>query len=118
VKNSAADGVGTLSGHVEFGGRTLFGLEGSLWLVSGVHPQGTFLATVAQRGIARVFELGAGFGVHLGDQANGPALDLKLRTRLPVRHLAAYLRYDGALLLQKTSNDGQNTTTIGVEASW
>ena len=55
--------------------------------------------------------------MHFGPGA-GPAGELVLRTRLPVRHAATYLRYDGALLFHDGTRDGQNTTTIGVEATF
>jgi Ca-activated chloride channel family protein len=119
VVNGDADFVLTHTLRLDVGGRTRFGLEGSLWLVGGLHAQGEVLGTIARRGIARWFELRGGLGLHLGgDAGNGPALSLTLRTRLPVPHLATYLRYDGALLFHGATSDGQNTGSFGFEASW
>jgi Ca-activated chloride channel family protein len=109
--------VAALSGRLDAGQRTLFGIEGALWLV-GTDAQGQLELTLARRGIARLFELRGGFGLHFGD-GYGPAASLTLRTRLPVRHLATYLRWDGALLQHPdASRSGQNTSTFGVESSW
>ena len=97
-------------------GRTLFGAEGSLWLVDGLHGQGRVLATYARLGVARWFEVGLGLGLHAGDGI-GPAGSVSLRLHLPpAPWVSAYLRYDGALLKQDDgSTQGQNTGSLGVE---
>lgn len=97
-------------------GRFLAGVEGDLWLVDGLNPQGRVLATFGRLGIARWFELGVGLGVHLGDGA-GPAGSVSLRVHLPpIPWVSGYLRYDGALLGQPDGpREGQNTGTVGVE---
>lgn len=98
-------------------GRSLFGVEGALWLVDGFHGQGHVLATFARLGLVPYLELGLGLGLHVGGDGVGPAGSVSLRVHLPPAPWAsAYLRYDGALL---TGDDdirrGQNTTTLGVE---
>ncbi|MEO7094891.1 MAG: hypothetical protein ABI175_16650, partial [Polyangiales bacterium] len=97
-------------------GRSLFGAEGSLWLVDGLHGQGRVLASFARVGIAHYLELGIGFGAHFG-AGIGPAGAFSLRLHLPpAPWVAAYLRYDGALLVQPDdSRQGQNTMTGGLE---
>jgi Ca-activated chloride channel family protein len=117
VERHTNTGIGAVSGRVEVGGRTLVGAEASLWFDGNLDVEGTVLATVARRGIARWLELGAGFGLHVGNGA-GPAVDLVLRTHLPERHIGFYLRYDGALLVHDTTRDGQNTATFGLEADF
>ncbi|MBA3453422.1 MAG: hypothetical protein H0T42_10055, partial [Deltaproteobacteria bacterium] len=117
---SETSGLVALAARFEFGRRTMFGAEGSLWLVDGLHAQGRTLLTVTRRGIVRWLELGAGFGVHLGGTGIGPAGSLSLRVHLPpAPAVAGYLRYDGALLIQDDSTrQGQHTLTIGVERSF
>ncbi len=110
------DGLAAVTARAEAGNRTMIGLEGALWLVGGLHLEGDVLATLLRRGIGP-FELGGGFGLHLGPGA-GPAVDLSVRTRLPARGLHTYLRYDGALLYHDGTKDGQNTATLGIEASF
>ena len=83
---------------------------------SDLSVEGTVLGTVG-RGVGRWLELRGGFGLHVGDEL-GPALELALRARLPVPHLGAFLRYDGALLFHDSTHDGQNAGTIGIEASF
>ena len=118
VFGSSAEPLGTIAARVEGGDRTLLGVEGSLWLVDGLHAQGTILGTVGRRPfLDRHLELRAGVGVHLGGGL-GPALNLALRWRLPVRHLALFLRYDGALIRLDAVDDGQNVGTLGLESSW
>ena len=117
LENSATQGMESVSARVDTGTRTLVGVEGSLWLVGGVHAQGELLGTIGRRSLSGRLELRAGLGVHLGNGA-GPAVNLTLRTRLPVRHLALYLRYDGALVRHDAIDDGENAGTLGVEASW
>ena len=97
-------------------GRSLFGAEGSLWLVDGLHAQGRVLATFARVGVAQWLEIGVGFGAHFG-AGLGPAGAFALRFHLPpAPWAAAYLRYDGALLVQPDgSRQGQNTATGGLE---
>jgi Ca-activated chloride channel family protein len=112
------DGFGAATARVEFGRRTLVGLEGSLWLVDGLHAQGSVLGTATRRGLARRLELGGGLGVRITGDAIGPALELTIRALLPLRGLAAYLRYDGALLRSTDSTDGQNAGSFGIEARW
>ena len=109
-----------LGARVEYGRRTLFGADASLWLVDGLNVQGRTLFTIARRGVARWLELGVGFGVHLGGTGVGPAGSLSLRFHLPpTPSVAGYLRYDGALLIQDDrTRQGQNTLTIGIERSF
>ena len=118
--NHSGSALGVVSGRFEVGvaNRTLVGVEGSLWVVDGHGAEGTLLTTIARRGfLVPRLELGAGFGIHLGE-GTGPALDLVLRIHTPVRHLAVYLRYDGALLYHDATRDGQNTETFGLEAGF
>lgn len=110
--------LAALTGRFDIGGRAMFGLEGSLWLVDGLDAQGTALATFRYRGIVRRLELGAGAGLRITGDALGPAFSLTLRAPLPVRGLATYLRYDGALLLHESASDGQNAASFGLEASF
>ncbi|HUJ58568.1 MAG TPA: VIT domain-containing protein [Kofleriaceae bacterium] len=115
IEHHASDGVVALTGRYERGGATLLGVEGGAWLVGGLHLQADLLATFVRRGLGW-FEAGGGLGVHFGDGGVGPALDLTLRVRLP--HLKPFLRYDGALLFHDGTRDGQNTTSIGIEADF
>lgn len=101
----------------ELGGRNRFGIEGSLWFVDGLDVEGTLLGTFDRLGLSRHLDLFAGLGLHFGNGA-GPAGALELRWRFPLPHVAAYLRYDGALLLHDSTRDGQNAGTVGVEASF
>lgn len=117
VVNGDATGLGGVALRAETGYRTMFGGEASLWLVDGLHGEGSLLATVARRGIAHRFELGAGAGLRITGASAGPALDFALRMPLS-RLLRLTLRYDGALLLHGSTFDGENATTLGVEASW
>jgi Ca-activated chloride channel homolog len=123
VRGGEGGAVAALSARLELGYRALFGLEGSLWLVGGDHLQGAVLGSFALRGLGRGpvmrrLELGLGAGLRVTGEAAGPALGASLRVRLPVRPLAAYLRYDGALLVRDAGAEGQNAGTFGVEASW
>lgn len=97
--------------------RTSFGLEGSLWLVDELGMQGSLLGTVSRRMGGRL-ELGGGLGLRITGDAIGPALGLTLRTLLPIRGLATYLRYDGALLQQDGASRGINAGSFGIEARW
>ncbi|HTR51532.1 MAG TPA: VIT domain-containing protein [Kofleriaceae bacterium] len=115
VEHGSTDYLAALAARYEVGGRTLIGGEASLWLVGG-SASGTLLGTVGRHVGARL-ELRGGIGLHLGDEL-GPALDLAVRARLPVPHLGAFLRYDGALLFHDSTHDGQNAATIGIEASF
>ncbi|HSN25895.1 MAG TPA: VIT domain-containing protein [Kofleriaceae bacterium] len=116
--NGNADALGGIALRVETGYRTLVGGEASLWLVGGLHGEGSLLATVARRGIARTrLELGGGAGLRITGRAVGPALDLTLRVPFS-RTARVFLRYDGALLLHDSTFDGENATSLGVEASF
>jgi hypothetical protein len=117
VVNGNADVTGQLVARYEHVlGNGLVGAEGSLWLVGGVHGEGSLLA-IGSRGITRRLELGIGAGVHLTGDAAGPALDLALRVPL-TRSLRLFLRYDGALLLHDGTTDGQNAVSAGIETTW
>jgi Ca-activated chloride channel family protein len=117
VVNRETAPLGVLSGRLELGGRVRAGAEASLWIVDGLHAQGNVLATAGAR-VARRLELTLGGGLRVTGDAAGPALNLTLRTELPVRGFRAFLRYDGALLLRETTYDGQNAGSIGLEASF
>jgi Ca-activated chloride channel family protein len=102
--------------EVAAGRRTAVGLDASAWLVGGTDLQGRALFSFSRLGIARFFEFGGGFGLHFGD-GFGPAFSLGLRFHLPpVPRAAAFLRYDGALLLDENdAQRGLNTFTFGAE---
>jgi Ca-activated chloride channel family protein len=117
VEKGNADALVATRLSLDFGGLTRLGFEGSIWFVGGLDVQGTLLATISRIGIGRWIELQGGVGLHLGDGL-GPAGALELRVRTPARHISPYLRYDGALLYQAGTRDGQNAGTIGVEASF
>jgi Ca-activated chloride channel family protein len=128
LRFSVATGVANEAGNTnllvaprasfDIGGRTRFGIEGSLWFVgSGLDLEGTVLATFSRIGLSRWLDLQGGLGLHLGNGA-GPAGAVELRVHLPVRHVATYLRYDGALLLHDHTRDGLNAGSVGVEASF
>ncbi|MBA3462927.1 MAG: hypothetical protein H0T46_23425 [Deltaproteobacteria bacterium] len=107
----------SLRAEIAVGGRSMVGAEGSLWLVGGLNAEGRVLATFARLGLVRWFELGVGFGLHVGDGI-GPAASLSLRFHLPpAPWVSTYLRYDGALLPQPDDDtrQGQNSATLGVE---
>jgi Ca-activated chloride channel homolog len=118
VRGGEAAPLGGLALRGDVGGRTRIGLEGSLWLVDGLNAQGSVLGTASFRGIARRLELGAGAGLRITGDGVGPALNLTLRALLPVRGLATYLRYDGALLLRDGTYGGQNAGSLGLEATF
>jgi Ca-activated chloride channel family protein len=110
-------GLGALSGRIEFGERTLVGVDSSLWLVGdNLTLEGQILAGVSRVGIARYLELGAGVGVHLGDGV-GPAASLRMRAYVPPlgRHVGLYLRYDAALLFDRGAREGDNALTLGLD---
>lgn len=107
-------GLVSLGTRLEFGDRTLLGVEGSVWLVSASRLEGQALLTLARRGIARWFELGAGLGLHVGEEA-GPGASLSLRGRVPRTQGAGYLRYDGALLTRDGVREAQSALTLGIE---
>lgn len=115
-RDDVTRGLAMLEGRVELGRRTLVGVDGSLWAVGGDDLQGRLLLTVARRGLARWFELGAGLGLHLGDGA-GPAGAVSLRLHVPpLARATGYLRYDAALLPHlDASRSTQSTFTLGVE---
>ena len=115
IRDQQTRGLVALAARLEAGHRTLFGVEGALWLVGGDDVQGRTLLTIARRGIARWFELGAGAGLHLGDGV-GPAGALGVRVHLPpVPRASTYLRYDAALLWRDGGRAGQSTVTLGIE---
>jgi len=115
LRDQQTRGLVAVAARLEAGHRTLFGVEGALWLVGGDDVQGRTLLTIARRGLARWFELGAGAGLHLGDGV-GPAGSLGVRVHLPpVPRASAYLRYDAALLSRDGERAGQSTFTLGVE---
>lgn len=115
---TSSSGLLALGTRLEYGRRSLFGLDASLWLVDGdgVDVQGRALFSFARRGIARLVEVGLGAGLHLG-AGTGPAAAATLRLHLPPSGRAVvYLRYDGALLVDETEQRrGQHTITGGVE---
>jgi hypothetical protein len=115
--HGGAGGLGALSGRFEIGGRTLVGIDSSLWLVGDkLTLEGQLLAGVSRRGIARYLELGAGVGVHLGDGV-GPAASLRMRSIVPPlgRHVGLFLRYDAALLYNRGAREGDNALTLGLD---
>jgi Ca-activated chloride channel family protein len=116
VRGGEAAPLAAVTARAEFGRRALVGLEGSLWLVDGVHGQGSVLGSFAYR-LAPRLELGAGTGLRITGDALGPAFDLILRTQLLGR-VTGYLRYDGALLLHDGTSDGQHAGSLGIEASF
>jgi hypothetical protein len=115
----ATGAIGGLVTRVEVGGRTMFGVDGSLWVVAGPHLQGELLGTIARYGIGvHWLELGVGLGLRIGDGV-GPATAITLRAApLKLRGFAVFGRYDGALRLHDATYDGENTLTGGVEARW
>jgi Ca-activated chloride channel family protein len=117
IVNREVAPLGVLSGRIETGRRVLVGAEGSLWLVDGLHAQGSVLGTASYRALPRL-ELTLGGGVRITGEGAGPALNLTLRTQMPVRGLRAFLRYDGALLVHDKVYDGQNATSFGLEATF
>jgi len=122
VASQAGESAGLFSFgvRIELGRRrTLFGGETSLWLFDGLNVQGRTLVTAARLGIARWFELGAGFGAHYGATGIGPAASVSLRFHLPpAPAFAGYLRYDGAFLIDGDTRQGQHTLTLGIERSF
>ncbi|MBX3161687.1 MAG: hypothetical protein KF773_37345 [Deltaproteobacteria bacterium] len=110
--------VFALGGRFEVGGRTLAGLDTALWLVDGEHLEGRVMLAFS-RHVARRFELGGGAGLHAGGGV-GPALSLGLRYHLPpLPRAAAYLRYDGALLVDEGEDPrGVNTFSFGLEVGF
>jgi len=118
IVNGNTDALGGLALRAEVGYRTAIGAEASLWLVGGLHGEGSLLATIARRGLLSTrLELGGGAGLRITGSAAGPALNLTLRAPLS-RTTRFYLRYDGALLLHDSTFDGENATSLGVEASF
>lgn len=109
-----------VDGRFEVGDRTLGGLDGALWLVDGLHLDGTLLATLARQGVVvRWLELGAGLGFRFGNGV-GPAIGVSLRVA-PWRwhgRAAVFGRYDGALRFHDATRDGDNAATAGVEWRW
>lgn len=114
----SSGGLLALGTRFEYGRRSLFGVDASIWFVDadGVDVQGRALFSFARRGIARVIEVGFGAGLHLG-AGTGPAGAATLRLRMPPTGRAAvYLRYDAALLVDETEQRrGQHAITGGVE---
>jgi Ca-activated chloride channel family protein len=116
VRNGDAAPIVSLGMRAERPRRPSLGGELNLRLVDGLHVEGTALATVGKRIIERL-ELRVGAGLTVNPDAAGPALNLTLRARI-VPPLAAFLRYDGALLVHDGTFDGQNATSLGIEASF
>jgi hypothetical protein len=121
VTGGQTGGLIAPSARLEVGGRTLFGVGAALWLQTasaerGLDVQGQLLATFARRGVGlRWLEVGGGLGLQLGKEL-GPAASASLRLHLPPSpRAAAYLRYDGALLLDEGTRTGQNAVTLGLE---
>ena len=117
VVNGNTDALGGFALRAETGYRTVIGGEASLWLVGGLHAEGSLLATVTRRIASTRLELGGGAGLRITGRDAGPALNLTLRTPL-TRTTRFYLRYDGAFLLHDSTFDGENATSLGVEASF
>lgn len=111
VVNSDAALTGTLNGRIELraSNRLSTGVEASLWLSEQFQTR--LFATFGLR-LTRV-ELGFGIGLGTADGQLGPATELTLR-RPVTRHLAPYLRYDGAFI----DRDGHNSGSFGIEARW
>ncbi|HUS27080.1 MAG TPA: VIT domain-containing protein [Kofleriaceae bacterium] len=116
IVNGTASPAFELSARVERLGRLRLGGEASLWLVDGLHGQGHFFATIGKALLPR-FDLRGGPGLTLTGDGVGPAVNVTLRGRVS-RNAAAYLRYDGALLIRSGAYDGQNTGSFGIEASF
>jgi Ca-activated chloride channel family protein len=110
VANAEAHPALTLGGRVELrtAGKLFIGVEGAVWLAEQVQTR--LFATFNLR-FGRT-ELGFGIGLGTADGI-GPATELTLRRPL-TRHLAPYLRYDGAYI----DRDGHNTGSFGIEARW
>jgi hypothetical protein len=110
IANAEAQPALTLGGRVELraAGKLFVGVEGALWLAEQVQTR--VFATFNLR-FGRT-ELGFGIGLGTADGI-GPATELTLRRPL-TRHLAPYLRYDGAYI----DRDGHNTGSFGIEARW
>jgi Ca-activated chloride channel family protein len=110
VANAEAQPALTLAGRVELraAGKLFVGVEGALWIAEQLQ---TRLFSTFNLRFGRT-ELG--FGIGLGTAGGiGPATELTLRRPL-TRHLAPYLRYDGAYI----DRDGHNTGSFGIEARW
>jgi Ca-activated chloride channel family protein len=110
VANAEASPALTLAGRVELraAGKLFVGVEGALWFAEQLQ---TRLYTTFNLRFGRT-ELGFGIGLGTADGI-GPATELTLRRPL-TRHLAPYLRYDGAYI----DRDGHNTGSFGIEARW
>jgi Ca-activated chloride channel family protein len=110
VANAEARPALTLGGRVELrtAGKMFVGVEGALWIAEQLQTR--VFATFNLR-FGRT-ELGIGVGLGTADGI-GPATELTLRRPLS-RHLAPYLRYDGAYI----DRDGHNTGSFGIEARW
>jgi Ca-activated chloride channel family protein len=116
VAHGDAVGMGALTARVDIGRATRFGIEGSLWLVDGLHAEGELGLYVSRVGIARRLELGIGPALHLGAGV-GPALDLSLRYYFAPR-LDFYLREGASYLYNGDAHGSQSATSAGIEASW
>lgn len=110
VANTEAAPALTVAGRVELraAGKLFVGVEGALWIAEQLQ---TRLFTTFNVRLGRT-ELGFGLGLGTADGI-GPATELTLRRPL-TRHLAPYLRYDGAYI----DRDGHNTGSFGIEARW
>lgn len=110
IKNAEASPAGTLAGRIELraAGNLFVGVEGAVWLAEQLQ---TRLFTTFNLRFGRT-ELGFGIGLGTSDGV-GPATELTLRRPL-TRHLAPYLRYDGAYI----DRNGHNTGSFGIEARW
>jgi|HubBroStandDraft_6_1064221.scaffolds.fasta_scaffold22841_2 Ca-activated chloride channel family protein len=106
-------GMGALTLRADYGRATRVGVEGSLWLVDGLHAQGELGLYAAQ--LFHGVEVDVGPELHVGDGI-GPALELAVRY-YAVHHLDVYLREDAGLLFDAGTH-GQSTTSAGLELSW
>jgi hypothetical protein len=115
-----------LDGRLEYGVRTLIGVDLAFWAQLDNHFSGNALLSVTQRAIAgHWLDLGLGVGAHVIDHNSGffgPAWSLSLRVHVPtVKGIHILLRYDGSIL---RTNDGDpdrhplTSLTTGFEASF
>ena len=115
-----------LGGRIEYGARTRFGIEGTLWYVLGRAgsdgAEGTLLAQVT-RMIDQRAEASVGLGLHVADGV-GPAAALTLRYHLvPWSAYSLFLRYDGALVDRSAADPSddrraQHAITLGFDATF
>ncbi len=107
-------GMGAVTLRADVGRATRVGVEGSLWLVDGLHAQGELGLYAAH--VFHDLEVDVGPELHVGDGI-GPALELAVRYHA-VHHLDVYLREDAGLLFDAGTHAGQSTTSAGLELSW